>query len=256
MKAVYFFFCYFLPPSSCFAGVSVSFFFLSKPSHVEGGEGQAGTLFLSDARLGRFPSSFLSFLSSFPSLFRTPLSPTLLTSSPRVQPTWLWAKINAHMCLQLLFTVLMKVRREKERQMSKIQRLVRWLQTKYSSNRASVYQNNGWIIKWEMLSWLFFRFSLLSAPGAFFWPVMDGARGRLIVESVGAGIKDYYQRIQPGIHSDKHSMTISLHSVLLSSLTLNGESQTRYWLPSQCFIVSVSWLRLLTCLIVSRWIVK
>lgn len=47
--------------------------------------------------------------------FSFPLSPTPLTSSPWVQPTWLWAKINAHMCLQLLFTVLMKVRKERDR---------------------------------------------------------------------------------------------------------------------------------------------
>lgn len=57
----------------------------------------------------------------------------------------------------------------------------------------------------------------------------DGwSEGRLIVESVGAGIKDHYQRIQPGIRSDQHSVTISLHSALQRSLTLNGELQTRY----------------------------
>lgn len=44
--------------------------------HVEGGKGQAGTLFLSDARLGRFPSSFLSFFLTLPllSLLLSPLA--------------------------------------------------------------------------------------------------------------------------------------------------------------------------------------
>lgn len=100
----------------------LSVFFLAEFPHVEGGEGQGGTLFLSDSHLGR--SVLLSvFLSYFLFLSHSPLSLTLLTSTLWVQPTWLWAKINAHMCLQLLYTGLMKVRREKERQMSKIQRL-------------------------------------------------------------------------------------------------------------------------------------
>lgn len=65
-------------------------------------------------------------------------------------------------------------------------------------------------------------------PGCLFLTTDGWAECRLIVESVSAGIKDYYQRIQPGIRSHQHSMTISLHRALLSSLTLNGESQTRY----------------------------
>lgn len=57
----------------------------------------------------------------------------------------------------------------------------------------------------------------------------DGwAKCRLIVKSVCAEIKDYYQRTQAGIHSRQNSMTISLHRTLLSSLTLNGELQTCY----------------------------
>lgn len=85
--------------------------FFSGSLYVEGSEGQDDTLFSSDVRLGRFPS--FSCVSSL--FFSFPLSPTPLTSSPWVQPTWLWAKINAHMCLQLLFTVLMKVRKERDR---------------------------------------------------------------------------------------------------------------------------------------------
>lgn len=73
-----------------------------------------------------------------------------------------------------------------------------------------------------------FCFSFLCAPGACFLANDGWGEGRLIVESVCAGIKDYYQRIQPGIHSDQHSMTISLHSGLLSSLTSSGEAQTHY----------------------------
>lgn len=73
---------------------------------------------------------------------------------------------------------------------------VHWLQTKYSSNCASVYQNNGRIIKWEMLSWLRFVFHSFLPQVPFL--ASDGwCEGRLVVESGGARIKDYYQRIQP-----------------------------------------------------------
>lgn len=110
----------FLLPSSRFAVVSVFFFsfqsfHMSKVVRV-----RPAPCFCQMLVWGWFPSSPLSsFLTFFPSLSCSPLSPTLLTSSLWVQPTWLWAKINAHMCLQLLYTVLMKVRREEGRQMSK-----------------------------------------------------------------------------------------------------------------------------------------
>lgn len=73
-----------------------------------------------------------------------------------------------------------------------------------------------------------FCFSFHSAPGAVFLAVDGWGRGRLIAESVGAGIKDYYHRIRPGIGPERRSVTISLHSVLLSSLTSSSESRTHY----------------------------
>lgn len=142
----------------------LSVVFLSELTHVEGAEGRASTLFLSDARFWRFPSVLLSsFLLSFsPALC---LSLTLLTSTLWVQPTWLWAKINAHMCLQLLFIGLTKVRREKRKtdEQNESPRLRR----KYSSDSAFVYQNNGRIINREKLSWLFLFFNSWAASGAF-----------------------------------------------------------------------------------------
>lgn len=67
-ESSFFSFVIFLPPSSCFSLLFRRRITLSVP-HVEGAEGQAGTLFSSDARLGRFPSSPLSsFLTFFLSL--------------------------------------------------------------------------------------------------------------------------------------------------------------------------------------------
>lgn len=112
------------------------------------------------------------FLSHFLSLSHSTLSLTLLTSSRSVQPTWLWAKINAHMCLQLLYAGLMKVTREKDRwAKSGDSQRVHWLQKKKKnlSNRASVYWNNARIINWEILSW--FCFVLPQVP--FVCSVMD-----------------------------------------------------------------------------------
>lgn len=48
---------------------------------------------------------------------------------------------------------------------------------------------------------------------------------RCIVKCVAAGIKDDNQRSQTQTHSCQHSMTISLHRALLSSLTSSSESQ-------------------------------
>lgn len=53
----------------CFSVISLSEF-----PHVEGAEGQASTLFLSDARLGRFPSSFLSSFLTFSLSLALPLA--------------------------------------------------------------------------------------------------------------------------------------------------------------------------------------
>lgn len=49
----------------CFPFFSFFFFSLSEFAHVRGSEGQAGTFVLSDARLGRFPSSVLSLFLAF-----------------------------------------------------------------------------------------------------------------------------------------------------------------------------------------------
>lgn len=78
----------------------------------------------------------------------------------------------------------------------------------------------------------------------------DGwSKSRLIVESVAAGIKDYYQRIQKEIHSRQHSMTISLHRALLSSLTLSSESQMLLIAITAllCFCVTAKATHLFNC---------
>ena len=115
-------------------------------------------------------------LCYFLSLSHSPLSLTLLTSSLWVQPTWLWAKINAHMCLQLAprWTDEGYGERKADEQKS-WDEWVHGLQTKYLSNRASAYRNNGRIIKWEMFYWCFVIHSCLPQV-PFSWPVMDGAR--------------------------------------------------------------------------------
>lgn len=245
----------FLPPSSCLAVVLGSFF--SYFPHVGGGEsGQAGTLFLSDARLVRFPSSFLSFFLTFFHSLTLPSLWLLWQALFEFSPHGSGRKsmpICVFSCSTLDWWRLEEIKTDEQNSETL---------SKSTDYRQNIYQTLHLFAE-IMEEQLNEKCSLDSV--LFFFPVCprclflasDGrSEGKLIVENGDAGIKDYYQRIQPGIHSDQHSVTISLHSVLLSSLTSNGESQTCYWLPSHCFIVSVSWLRLLTCLIVSRWIVK
>lgn len=67
---------------SIFFSLSLFFFFLTEFAHVGGSEGQAGTFVVSDARLGRFPSSFLSFFLAFLlSLSGSPVSSDKLSLS-------------------------------------------------------------------------------------------------------------------------------------------------------------------------------
>lgn len=110
------------------------------PAHLRWwGSGQHFLLFCFFVFFLRRSVEEVSILSSCLSFFltllvsRSPLSLTLLTTSLWVQPTWLWAKINAHMCLQLLYTGLMKV---KERKIDKLnlqaQKESCWLAAKYS----------------------------------------------------------------------------------------------------------------------------
>lgn len=146
-----FFFCYFVPPSLPLV-VSFSFFFTLSfqhlfPSHVEGSEGRAGTLFLSAALRGGScpPFLFLSFfLSSPPSLYSSlPFAPSslrllwqaLLEFSPhgsgrKSMPICVFS------CSSLYWWRLEKRKRDRwGEKINKIQRLLnaaRWLDTNYS----------------------------------------------------------------------------------------------------------------------------
>lgn len=67
------------------------FFFLLEFPHVEGGEGQAGTLFLSDARLG--------VVSVLPSVFLSHFLPLSLLLSPLADSSDKLSLSSAHMAL-------------------------------------------------------------------------------------------------------------------------------------------------------------
>lgn len=152
---------------SCLPVVLASAFF-SGSLHVEGSEGQDDTLFSSDVRLGRFPSfSCVSgfFFCFFLSFFLQLLWQALLEFSPygsgqKSMPTCVFS------CSSLFWWRL-----EKRDRWENLNQLIT---DKIFYKCASVSQVNKWIIKCEILSWLFL-FCTYFCPRCLFWPLMDGA---------------------------------------------------------------------------------